>query len=113
MDKLNILVLHRLGNPEIAPLFLRRHVFVLKEHFPEHNYIYHDSELPLPDCVRHGEFDAIVLDVTFLCLRWADKAVFRQINGSRYQIVHRRKSRRPQHLIVDDAEILEMGVAVA
>lgn len=78
MDTLNILVLHRLGDPEQAPLFLRRHVFKLRTYYPEHNYIYHDTTLPLPDFIHGIEFDAIILDVTFLCLRWADPATYQQ-----------------------------------
>lgn len=81
MDKLNILVLHRLGNPELAPNFLRHHVFSLKTNFPDHNYIYHDTVLSLPDYVRDTVFDAIILDVTFLCARWLPVAVFTSIKN--------------------------------
>lgn len=76
MDKLNILVLHRLGNPKFVAHFLRQHVFALKNCLPEHNYIYHDTTLPLPGYVRDTHFDAIILDVTFLCVRWLPVAVF-------------------------------------
>ena len=79
MDTLNILVLHRLGDPEQAPLFLRRHVFKLKTYCPKHNYIYHDVTLPLPDFIRSTKFDAIILDVTLLCLRWADLATYQKM----------------------------------
>lgn len=78
MGRLNVLVLHRLGDANLAPMFLRRHVHALQLYCPEHNYIYHDVELPLPDFVRDLEFDAIVLDVTFLCLRWAGAEIFRR-----------------------------------
>ncbi|MCM8612120.1 hypothetical protein [Accumulibacter sp.] len=79
MSRLNILVLHRLGNPRLAPSFLCHHVFALRDAFPEHNYLYHDTELPLPDYVRDVAFDAIVLDVTFLCIRWLPAATFQNI----------------------------------
>ena len=86
IDRLNILVLHRLGNPDLAPNFLRHHVFSLKANFPHHNYIYHDTALSLPQYVRDTAFDAIILDVTFLCARWASTRIFEEIKDS-YQFV--------------------------
>ncbi len=71
MDRLSILVLHSLGDPAFAPAFLGHHVFALQRNFPEHDYLYHDATLPLPEYVTEQDFDAIVLDVTFLTARWA------------------------------------------
>jgi hypothetical protein len=71
MEKLNILVLHCLGNPELAPRSLDAHVHALRLHSPEHRYLYHDAHLPLPDYVKETSFHAIILDVTFLTARWA------------------------------------------
>lgn len=71
MDKLNILVLHCLGNPDLAPRFLNAHVHALRTHAPKHQYLYHDAHLPLPNYVKDTAFHAIVLDVTFLTARWA------------------------------------------
>jgi hypothetical protein len=71
MDRLSILVLHSLGDPAYAPAFLNHHVFALQRNFPEHDYLYHDATLPLPDYVAVQDFDAIVLDVSFLTARWA------------------------------------------
>lgn len=82
MDKLNILVLHSLGNPDSAPFFLKQHVFSLKTDQPEHNYIYHDTLFSLPNYVRDISFDAIILDVTFLCARWSPSEAFRQLRES-------------------------------
>lgn len=76
---LNILVLHHLGSPEGTPSFLRNHVFSLKNYYPEHNYLYHDVGLPLPDYVRYAGFDAVILDVTLLCCRWAGDERFSKI----------------------------------
>jgi hypothetical protein len=70
MDRLSILVLHCLGNPSLAPAFLNHHVFALQRNFPEHDYLYHDATLSFPDYVAEQDFDAIVLDVTFLMARW-------------------------------------------
>tara|TARA_R110001599_G_scaffold171353_1_gene362341 strand:- start:366129 stop:367421 length:1293 start_codon:yes stop_codon:yes gene_type:complete len=71
MDRLSILVLHSLGDPAFAPAFLSHHVFALQRNFPEHDYLYHDATLPLPEYVAEQDFDAIILDVTFLTARWA------------------------------------------
>ena len=76
MNKLNILTLHRLGNPDKIIRFLRKHVFFLKDHAPEHNYIYHDVAIPLPEYVKDIPFDAVILDVTLLCSRWGQRNVF-------------------------------------
>lgn len=70
MDRLNILVLHCLGNPALAPAFLSHHVFALRKNCPGHNCLYHDATLPLPGYVVEQSFDAIVLDVSFLAARW-------------------------------------------
>lgn len=73
MDRLAILVLHCLGNPSFAPAFLKNHIFSLQKYFPEHEYFFHDATLPLPSYVAELEFDAIVLDVTFLTARWVSQ----------------------------------------
>lgn len=70
MDRLGILVLHCLGNPALAPAFLNHHVFALRKSFPAHDYLFHDATLPLPGFVSELQFDAIVLDVSFLTARW-------------------------------------------
>jgi hypothetical protein len=75
---MNILVLHKLGNPATAPHFLVRHVFSLRNNFPEHNYIYHDCHLAVPAWLKDFDFDAIILDVTLLCVRWAPEELFRK-----------------------------------
>ena len=71
MHNLSILVLHSLGDPNCAPAFLKSHVYSLRNTFPQHIYIYHDTALPIPEYVKETQFDAILLDVTFLCARWA------------------------------------------
>jgi len=78
MDKLNILVLHNLGEPRLALRVLHKHVFSLEEDFAEHNYLYHDSALKIPEYVKQARFDAILLDVSFLSARWFGEKRFRQ-----------------------------------
>lgn len=69
-EKLNILVLHWLRDPKEARDILLKLVYFLKKYQPEHNYIYHDVSLPIPDYVKDIKFDAVILDVTLLCLRY-------------------------------------------
>jgi hypothetical protein len=69
-DKLNILVLHRLRDPKKAKDVLLKLVFLLKKYKPEHNYLYHDVSLPIPEYIKDFRFDPIILDVTLLCLRY-------------------------------------------
>lgn len=66
---MNILVLHRMGNPgywrhSVADLEL-----CLPRYAPEHRYLVHDASLPLPDFVRDLTFDGVVLGPTFLGAR--------------------------------------------
>ena len=77
MEPLNILVLHRLGDPSLAPAFLQQHVFSMAQHTP-HQILFHDTSLDLPQWVKDTAFDAIVLDVTFLCARWAPGDFFQR-----------------------------------
>jgi len=86
MDKLNILVLHSLGDARLAPRVLQKNVFSLEMNFPEHNYLYHDSALSIPDYVKETRFDAILLDVSFLWPRWFGEERFRK-HVSEYEFV--------------------------
>jgi hypothetical protein len=83
--KLSVLVLHNLGDPTCW-----RHALVEKElclpiHASSHNYIVHDSELPLPEIVKDIQFDAIILTQTFLSKR-SDPNFFRQVRQT-YEFV--------------------------
>lgn len=86
MEKLSILVLHSLGDPKFIQSFLNHHVFALQRNFPAHDYLYHDTSLPLPEYIEPNDFDAIVLDVTFLTARWAGPEFFKSIK-SQYEFV--------------------------
>lgn len=81
MDRLNILVLHSLGDVNEAPIFLRNHVYLLRNHLPEHNYLYHDVAHPLPEYIKKVQFDLIVLDVTFLYCRMSAQHIFQRLKN--------------------------------
>ena len=86
LDKLNILVLHSLGDIRAVPFFLKHHVFILERSSPGHNYLYHDTTLPLPQYIKDTPFDLIVLDVTLLCGRWLPTKTFERLK-SEYSFV--------------------------
>lgn len=81
MDQLNILVLHSLGNPAKAADFLGKHVYCLRRNLPDHNYLYHDVSLALPEYVKSTPFHAIILDVTLLCHRWTSSENFQKLKS--------------------------------
>lgn len=65
-NKLNILILHRMGDPELWRSSVRDIEFCLPDYAPEHNYIVHNAAIPLPRFVKDIEFHGIVLGPTFL-----------------------------------------------
>jgi len=72
-DKLNILALHRMGDPLYWRTSVKELEFMLPTYAPEHNYIVHAADLPIPDFVKDIDFHAIVLGPTFLCNRYHPK----------------------------------------
>lgn len=106
---LNILVLHALGDANKVPKLLKGHVFFLRAQAPQHSYIYHDAALPPPLYLQQAQFDAILLDVTFLGYRWLDPVLFRRFL-KQYRFVAESDAVKiafPQdeydcHLILDD-----------
>lgn len=70
-DALNILVLHRLGDPLYWRTAVRDLEYLLPDHAGAHHYIVHAADQPLPAFVKDLRFDGIVLGPTFLCARYA------------------------------------------
>lgn len=66
---LNILVLHRLGDPRTWRESMVEKELCLPKFAIGHNYLVHDFWLPLPGYVKEIAFDAIVLTQTFLSCR--------------------------------------------
>jgi hypothetical protein len=73
-DRLNILVLHKMGDPKFWRKAVRDLEFMLPTYAPEHNYIVHAGDLPLPEFVKEIKFHGIVLGPTFLYTRSNPKA---------------------------------------
>ena len=85
LDRLNILVLHRLGDPRSWRSSMVEHELCLPLFAPGHNYLVHNAALPLPKFVRDIKFDGIVLCQTFLGRR-RDPAAFQRVLR-KYQFV--------------------------
>jgi len=81
VEKLNILVLHKMGDPLLWRTAVRDLEFMLPTYAPKHNYIVHTTELPLPNFVRDINFHAIVLGPTFLCARYNSVAFQKILNN--------------------------------
>lgn len=70
MDKLNILILHQMGDPLKWRVAVRDIEYMLPDNLPEHNYLVHAADLPMPGFVKELKFDLIILGSTFLDNRY-------------------------------------------
>lgn len=65
-SRLNVLILHRLGDPRFWRQSVAEKELCLPQFAAGHNYVVHDFYLPLPRYVSEIAFDAIVLTQSFL-----------------------------------------------
>lgn len=70
MSELNVLVLHRMGDPRYRREAVRSLEYMIPECRPDLNCIVHDSDLPFPDYLKDIDYHLIVLGPTFLCNRY-------------------------------------------
>lgn len=69
MSCLNVLVLHRMGDPRSRREAVRALEYMLPESRPDINCIVHDADIPFPAYLKDLEYHLIVLGPTFLCYR--------------------------------------------
>jgi len=69
---MKILVLHGINSVAEIRRTSLHHAFFLPRHAPGHDYLLHAVHAPLTEAVTDQEFDAIVIDTTFLCQRWSE-----------------------------------------
>lgn len=86
--KLNILVLHRLGDPLTWRESMVEKELCLPKFATGHNHLVHDFWLPLPGYVEDIAFDAIVLTQTFLGSR-ADPYMRERLHSVFGDLLHR------------------------
>ena len=68
---MRILILHAIENPSLARRATVNQTFCLLKYAPEHEYVLHSIYMPVTQSLKRQRFDAIILDTTFLCWRWA------------------------------------------
>jgi len=68
---MNILCLHRMGDPLLRLEAVRALEYMIAEVRPDLNVVVHDSDVPLPSYMKDIDYDLIVLGPTFLCNRYS------------------------------------------
>lgn len=68
--RLNILILHAMGDFSRARKTSRDHALCFRRYAPMHNYLYHDVNTPVTTALRKIRFHAVILDTTALCIRY-------------------------------------------
>ena len=71
---MKILILHGLDDIATSRRTSIHHALFLPRHAPQHDYWFHAAHAPVTDALRREEFDAIIIDTTFLCWRWVKPA---------------------------------------
>ncbi|MCT7974895.1 hypothetical protein NG797_22680 [Laspinema sp. D5] len=70
MGKLNVLHLHRMGDPQYRRESVRTLEYMIKEVATDINCLVHDTDLPFPEYLKEIDYHLIVLGPTFLCNRY-------------------------------------------
>jgi len=70
-ERFDILILHGIADLARERQTTVRHLFALEKYSVGHRFAYHYIGDPVTDALRSIPFDIVVLDVTFLCCRWA------------------------------------------
>lgn len=72
---MNVLCLHRMGDPNHRVEAVRALEFMIAEVRPDLNVVVHDSDVPFPSYMRDVDYDLIVLGPTFLCNRYSPRGL--------------------------------------
>ena len=68
---MRVLILHEIDDLAAARRTAINHAFCLIKYAPQNEYTLHSARQPVTSRLRNQTFDAIILDTTFLCWRWA------------------------------------------
>jgi hypothetical protein len=74
MRRLNVLILHRMGDPRHYREAVRTLEYMIPECRADINCIVHDCDLPFPKYLKEIKYHLIVLGPTFLCARYHHKS---------------------------------------
>lgn len=80
MRRLNVLILHRMGDPRYHREAIRALEYMIPECRTDINCIVHDFDLPFPEYLKEIEYHLIVLGPTFLCNRYHPLAFARVLH---------------------------------
>jgi hypothetical protein len=69
---MKILIIHNIEDSRVVRRTSLNHAFCLMKYAPDHEYALQCYGQPIPERLRRERFDAILLDTTFLCWRWAE-----------------------------------------
>lgn len=81
MSKLNVLVLHRMGDPRYRREAVRALEYMIPECRTDINCIVHDADLAFPRYLKDVEYHLIVLGPTFLCNRYHSASFSRVLHN--------------------------------
>jgi hypothetical protein len=79
MSRMNVLVLHQMGDPRYRREAVRALEYMIPESRNDVNCIVHDAGIPFPKYLRDIDYHLIVLGPTFLCNRYDPKALARTL----------------------------------
>lgn len=85
--KLNILVLHAMGDFSSARKTSKDHALCFRRYAPKHNYLYHDVNAPVTTALRQIQFHAVILDTTALCIRYYRPRELFLVEKERYRFL--------------------------
>jgi len=71
----NILCLHRMGDPNYRLEAVRALEYMVAEVRHDLNVVVHDSDVPLPSYMKDIDYDLIILGPTFLCNRYSPRSL--------------------------------------
>jgi len=67
---MNVLVLHKMGNPRLRREAVRTLEYMIPENRKDLNCIVHDADIAFPDELKEIDYHLIILGPTFLCSRY-------------------------------------------
>jgi len=85
--RLNILVLHALGDIARVRKTSIDHALCYRRYAPAHNYLYHDINMPVTEALCEIRFHAVILDTTALCIRYYRPRELFEAGKERYRFL--------------------------
>lgn len=84
MTKLNVLALHRMGDPLLWREAVRSLEYMIPECRPDLNCLVHNVDLPFPEYLKDVTYHLILLGPTFLCSRYYPSRYAKVLNDYKF-----------------------------